>query len=108
MELCKYCRNEVTERNWTLDRLNNNIGHIATNCVLCCEDCNKAKSNKPFWEFSKAKKQERINKNSVICLIEDPIVVNAIKMNIVGGPSIVYCRHHKSGETEIKKHHTYN
>ena len=24
-------------------------------------------------------------------------------MNIVGGPSIVYCRHHKSETTEIRK-----
>ena len=41
--------------NWTLDRLNNKLGHEATNCVLCCEECNKAKSNKPFWEFKKRK-----------------------------------------------------
>ena len=30
----------------TIERINNNIGHIKSNCVLCCLSCNnKRKSN---------------------------------------------------------------
>jgi hypothetical protein len=29
----------------TLERINNNIGHIKSNCVLCCLKCNLAKKS---------------------------------------------------------------
>ena len=44
-----------------------------------------------------------LNKNSTICLIEDEKVIELIKVGIVGGPSIVFHRHHKVGETMIRK-----
>ena len=37
---CYYCK--ITLYEWILDRLNNNIDHQASNCVLCCILCNKA------------------------------------------------------------------
>ena len=44
-----------------------------------------------------------LNKNTTICLIEDEKVIETIKMGIVGGPSIVFHRYHKVGETIIRK-----
>ena len=50
-QICYYCKIALSgghtdrECRVTLDRLNNNIGHQASNCVLCCISCNKAKSN---------------------------------------------------------------
>ena len=34
-----------------IDRVNNNIGYISSNCVTCCEICNKAKRNMSKKEF---------------------------------------------------------
>ena len=90
-------------RNWTLDRLNYNIGHQASNCVLCCVTCNKAKASQPIWEFLDKKNYELLNRNSTICLIEDENVIETVKMGIVGGPSIVFHRYHKVRETMIRK-----
>ena len=47
---------------WTLDSLNNNINHQASNCVLCCLTCNKAKASHPFWEFLNKKNYELVIK----------------------------------------------
>ena len=30
----------------TIERLDNSIGHIKSNCVLCCMKCNKSKKSK--------------------------------------------------------------
>ena len=45
---CVYCKNEVKvlftsvrdERQWTLDRLDNNLCHSESNTVICCLKCN--------------------------------------------------------------------
>jgi hypothetical protein len=101
-EKCFYCE-KMLDDDWTLDRLNNNIGHQANNCVLCCEGCNTARGLKPYWDFMEKKKEQRLDEDYVICIIDNQIVVNKIKSNIVGGPSIVFSRYHKVGETEIRK-----
>ena len=38
--------NNTVESNITADRINNDIGHVKTNCRLMCVECNKSKSNK--------------------------------------------------------------
>ena len=45
-ESCHYCGvnftyNELCDTLVTIERLNNSIGHIKSNCVLACWDCNK-------------------------------------------------------------------
>ena len=92
---------------WTLDRLNNNLGHQASNCVLCCVTCNKAKASQTFWEYLDKTNYEMLEKNSTICLIEDEKVIETITMGIVGRPSIVFHRFHNVWETIIRKHY-YN
>jgi len=42
---CYYCKVELQYIEYndtlaTIERLNNNIGHIKSNCVLCCKKCN--------------------------------------------------------------------
>ena len=98
---CYYCKMLLSD--WTFNRLNNKIGHQASNCVLCCVTCNKAKCSQPFFEFLDKKNYELLNKNSTICLIEDEKVGETIKMGIVGGLSIVFHRYHKVGKTMIRK-----
>ena len=48
---CYYCKNQCLlmyekvrdNRQWTLDRINNNIGHFKDNVVICCLSCNLKK-----------------------------------------------------------------
>lgn len=45
---CYYCKNELGKQSQTgcgLDRLDNNLGYIDSNCVSCCGICNKIKNN---------------------------------------------------------------
>jgi len=34
-----------------IDRVNNEIGYVLSNCVTCCVTCNRAKHNKSSGEF---------------------------------------------------------
>ena len=50
-ENCHYCSinftyNEVIDTFVTIERLNNNIGHIKSNCVLACWKCNNSHQDK--------------------------------------------------------------
>lgn len=36
-----------------IDRVENHIGYLESNCVPCCKDCNYSKRNKPFSDFIK-------------------------------------------------------
>lgn len=60
---CYYCKDDVIiiyekirePKQWTLDRLDNNIGHNKDNTVICCLDCNlkrRVKSHEHF-KFTK-------------------------------------------------------
>ena len=37
---CVYCWDPVNKDNLTVDRINNNLGHIHKNCVIACKNCN--------------------------------------------------------------------
>lgn len=37
---CTYCGHESTG----LDRINNNLGHVKSNCLPCCRECNSARN----------------------------------------------------------------
>tara|TARA_Y100000389_G_scaffold193680_1_gene222719 strand:- start:1144 stop:1629 length:486 start_codon:yes stop_codon:yes gene_type:complete len=56
---CYYCKEKVCiiykkirePKQWTLDRLNNNIGHNKENTVICCLDCNLKRRVKNHEDF---------------------------------------------------------
>lgn len=61
--LCHYCGTKPKTARWTprktgerikmngIDRLNNDLGYFADNCVTCCRQCNIAKNNVSGDEF---------------------------------------------------------
>ena len=60
---CYYCKNEMVllynfsrqENQWTLERLNNSIGHSNDNTVVSCLDCNlkRGTRNSDSFQFAK-------------------------------------------------------
>ena len=67
---CYYCRKDcllmyenIREMNqWTLDRINNDIGHFKDNVVICCLRCNLKKGTKNDEHFKFAKQMKIIKK----------------------------------------------
>ena len=61
--LCHYCRDKLylfyqdvrEKKQWTLDRINNDIGHYGDNVVISCLDCNlkRRRTNKDNFLFTK-------------------------------------------------------
>ena len=56
---CQYCKCEIKWEShqtpecsvaYYIDRKDNNIGYIKENCIVCCSDCNRIKSNKFTYE----------------------------------------------------------
>jgi len=104
---CVYCSIKLDQNNFSMDRINCSKNHSYSNCVSSCTDCNLARSNQPFlkvlynqfvYEYYQAQKSKMIqlfdeNNKSGFYLL---------KKNMVGGPSIVFHRYHKIGETFIK------
>ena len=120
---CKYCWNgldpvnnleckdaTLTEqllvrdkRVWTLDRINNNLGHNKGNCVLACLSCNTKRKDQNYNIFNRQQALIRYSKiNPLIYLIdeENKVVFEKLKSNITGGPSIVFHRHHNAGDAK--------
>ena len=78
-----------------MDRVDNNRSHTYNNCVIACEACNKARSYRNFYSFYDEKCLERFSKERhQVYLIDDgnKKVFYKLKHNIVGGPSLVFCR----------------
>lgn len=55
---CYYCKQalkmEYTKREmlqWTLDRIDNTMGHNAENVLICCLGCNLKRRNRPVSKF---------------------------------------------------------
>jgi hypothetical protein len=68
---CNYCKKSIfiiykyvrEELQWTLDRIDNSIGHTNNNTVICCLKCNLEKKCRSYDAF-KFTKQLKINKIS--------------------------------------------
>ena len=61
--LCSYCKKPVfilykhayDPKQWTLDRIDNNIGHTYENCVISCYSCNREKRIQSDMHFRQGK-----------------------------------------------------
>jgi hypothetical protein len=74
---CVYCNTEVyilyelvrESKQWTLDRIDNNIGHNINNLVIACLECNlkRRRTNKDSFMFTKNMKiiREGIETNNI-------------------------------------------
>ena len=103
---CHYCWNPCKSIDWSLDRLDNSIGHNEGNCVLSCIQCNRQRSNTPYKIFYRKKALLRYDKDHpLIHLIdkENSEVYYKLKQNITGGASIVFHRYHEAEKTKIKR-----
>ena len=52
---------------WTLDRINNDIGHFKDNVVICCLRCNLKKGTKNDEHFKFAKQMKDNKEILIIC-----------------------------------------
>lgn len=50
-KVCSYCRLGSPIVRMTLDRIDNDLGHIKENVVASCLRCNWARNNKPYGEW---------------------------------------------------------
>lgn len=68
---CIYCKqiceliytSVLSKRQWTLDRINNDIGHTADNVVICCLDCNLKRGTMDSTRFKNGKQLRITRKN---------------------------------------------
>ena len=60
---CFYCKDIcqllykdcLSKKQWTLDRIDNNMGHNIDNVVICCLDCNIKRGDMDYDRFKKGK-----------------------------------------------------
>lgn len=63
---CFYCKTLPEKGYVGIDRANNNIGYVSFNCVPCCWDCNRAKSNMSRKDFYKFRERFNLKKTKYI------------------------------------------
>lgn len=61
-ECCVIYQNRRDLTQWTLDRIDNTMGHIYTNVVISCLGCNIQRRNKPSHKFKDTKQLVLIKK----------------------------------------------
>ena len=62
-KLCKILFNDVREPSqWTLERIDNSIGHTTDNVEICCYKCNIKRGTKNSEDFRFAKQMKIIKK----------------------------------------------
>ena len=67
---CEYCLNNVDiiyenyhdDYQWSLDRIDNDIGHINSNVCISCLKCNLQRRNKDYNKFKESKEIKFIKK----------------------------------------------
>jgi hypothetical protein len=111
--VCKLCSEPFTYDNkFSLDRIDNNLGHSKNNCQLVCVYCNICKSNRDE-EHAKLHILLRIFalKNDLPMTISksdcnyENDVYHIIRKGITGGLANIQNRINFAGETTIKKIH---
>ena len=71
---CYYCNKEVKviyedvrdPKQWTLDRINNDLGHIKDNVVICCLKCNLQRRRLDDEKFLFTKQLKLIKKDGLV------------------------------------------
>ena len=103
---CYYCHVQIDNKNWSLDRIDNDGYHTIRNCILSCVDCNRERSSIRYNVYLKDKVMQRYNKPTLWLIDkENKDVYFAMKDNIQGGPSIVVHRYHEANKTQIQRCH---
>jgi len=59
---CIYCHIAFNYRSWTLDRIDNNISHIYSNCAIACLKCNVNRKDMLFNQFYRSEALKRYDK----------------------------------------------
>ena len=67
---CNYCSSKIyilydnfrDDNQWSLDRINNDIGHNITNVCISCLKCNLQRRNKDYDKFKEGKEIKIIKK----------------------------------------------
>ena len=67
---CFYCKDKCellytdcfSKKQWTLDRIDNSIGHNQDNVVVCCLDCNIKRGDMDSNRFKKGKEIKIVRK----------------------------------------------
>ena len=67
---CFYCKEQCellytrvfSKKQWTLDRINNAMGHNHDNVVICCLDCNVKRGNMDSNRFKRGKEIKIVRK----------------------------------------------
>jgi hypothetical protein len=105
---CYYCHSKLSDKTWTLDRIECDVAHTHKNCVIACNTCNVQRKDELFNKFLRKKSLLRYAKlHPLIYLIDEDNkeVFYKFKENITGGASIVFHRYHEAGKTEITRVH---
>jgi len=69
---CYYCNdncqllysNVLSKKQWTLDRINNDLGHNDDNVVICCYECNVKRGDMDSQRFKHGKSIKIIKKHT--------------------------------------------
>lgn len=67
---CVYCKEScellykhvLSKKQWTLDRIDNNVGHTYENVVICCLECNIQRGSMDSDRFKKGKQIKIVKK----------------------------------------------
>ena len=102
---CHYCGCDVTY-DWSLDRIDNAIGHINSNVLVACWPCNNRRGKRSYDDFIETKALEfyDIEHPQIHLISEDNKEVYAeMNRSVVGGASLVFHKYHEADVTRIQK-----
>jgi len=92
---CIYCHIGLNYRSRTLDRIDNNISHIYSNCGSACLKCNVNRKNMLFNQFYRIEALKRHDKKYPLVHNindENKLVFVKLKSNICGALLLVFHR----------------
>jgi hypothetical protein len=107
---CVYCGYDLRQNNFanlSYDRILNAGLHTADNVVACCILCNKTRGDRythdEFMRMSEMKRIEYLNGPQIRLISDRNKAVFVMLSNVTGGPSLIFHRHHKAGETKMRR-----
>jgi len=70
---CYFCR--INKKEVGIDRLDNSKGYQSGNCIPCCWDCNRSKSDKSVFDY----REYLLRFNPLLKIPKTPLVVHWIE-----------------------------